>query len=100
MPVHNDMVTFPRVVRPSMVMYEDWRQFAIGIGAAKHGVDWLTASYLIVIGDHIGTHIDSLRHLRNDSPGPEGIPISTATATASAWISVIWTKARASRSTT
>ena len=75
MPVHNDMVTFPRVVRPSMVMYEDWRQFAIGIGAAKHGVDWLTASYLIVIGDHIGTHIDSLRHLRNDSPGPEGIPI-------------------------
>ena len=75
MPVHNDMVTFPRVVRPSMVMYEDWRQFAIGIGAAKHGVDWLTASYLIVIGDHIGTHIDSLRHLRDDSPGPEGIPI-------------------------
>jgi kynurenine formamidase len=75
MPVHNDMVTFPRVVRPSMVMYEDWRQFAIGIGAAKHGVDWLTASYLIVIGDHIGTHIDSLRHLRNDAPGPEGIPI-------------------------
>jgi kynurenine formamidase len=58
-----------------MVMYEDWRQFAIGIGAAKHGVDWLTASYLIVIGDHIGTHIDSLRHLRDDSPGPEGIPI-------------------------
>jgi kynurenine formamidase len=75
MPVHNDMVTFPRVVRPSMVMYEDWRQFAIGIGAAKHGVDWLTASYLIVIGDHIGTHIDSLRHLRDDAPGPEGIPI-------------------------
>ena len=75
MPVHNDMVTFPRVVRPSMVMYEDWRQFAIGIGAAQHGVDWLTASYLIVIGDHIGTHIDSLRHLRDDSPGPEGIPI-------------------------
>jgi len=75
MPVHNDMVTFPRVVRPSMVMYEDWRQFAIGIGAATHGVDWLTASYLIVIGDHIGTHIDSLRHLRDDSPGPEGIPI-------------------------
>jgi kynurenine formamidase len=75
MPVHNDMVTFPRVVRPSMVMYEDWRQFAIGIGAAKHGVDWLTASYLIVIGDHIGTHIDSLRHLRHDAPGPEGIPL-------------------------
>jgi kynurenine formamidase len=75
MPVHNDMVTFPRVVRPSMVMYEDWRQFAKGIGAAQHGVDWLTASYLIVIGDHIGTHVDSLRHLRDDTPGPEGIPL-------------------------
>lgn len=75
MPVHNDMVTFPRVVRPSMVMYEDWKQFAVGIGAAKHGVEWLTASYLIVIGDHIGTHVDSLRHLRNDAPGPEGIPL-------------------------
>ena len=75
MPVHNDMVTFPRVVRPSMVMYEDWQEFAEHIGAAKHGVDWLTASYLIVIGDHIGTHIDSLRHMRDDAPGPEGIPL-------------------------
>ena len=26
-------------------------------------------------GDHIGTHIDSLRHLREDAPGPEGIPL-------------------------
>lgn len=75
MPVHNDMVAFPRVVRPSMAMYESWQEFAERIGAAKYGVDWLTASYLVVIGDHIGTHIDSLRHLRNDTPGPEGIPI-------------------------
>src|SRR5918996_636017 len=43
--------------------------------AAKFGVDWLTASYLIVTGDHIGTHIDSLRHLRDNAPGPEGIPL-------------------------
>jgi len=75
MPVHNDMIAFPRVVRPSMAMYESWEQFAERIGAAKHGVSWLTASYLVVLGDHIGTHIDSLRHLRNDSPGPEGIPL-------------------------
>jgi kynurenine formamidase len=75
MPVHNDMITFPRVVRPSMVMYEDWKTFATNIGAAQHGVEWLTASYLIVIGDHIGTHVDSLRHLRADTPGPEGIPL-------------------------
>ncbi len=75
MPVHNDMMVFPRVVRPSMAMYETWQQFAERIGAAKYGVNWLTASYLIVLGDHIGTHIDSLRHLRDDAPGPEGIPL-------------------------
>src|SRR5882762_4764208 len=60
MPVHNDMVTFPRVVRPAL---------------AKYGVDWLTAHCLIVIGDHIGTHMDSLRHMRDNAPGPEGIPL-------------------------
>jgi kynurenine formamidase len=75
MPVHNDMIAFPRVVRPSMAMYETWQQFAERIGAAKYGVNWLTASYLIVLGDHIGTHIDSLRHLRDNAPGPEGIPL-------------------------
>jgi kynurenine formamidase len=75
MPVHNDMVTFPRVVRPAMVMYESWRQFAERVGAAKYGVDWLTAHYLVVIGDHIGTHMDSLRHMRDNAPGPEGIPL-------------------------
>lgn len=75
MPVHNDMVAFPRVVRPSLAMYETWQEFAERIGAAKYGVDSLTASYLIVLGDHIGTHMDSLRHLRDNAPGPEGIPL-------------------------
>src|SRR6266511_2979928 len=51
MPVHNDMITFPRIVRPALVMYESWQQFAERIGAAKYGVNWLTAHYLIVIGD-------------------------------------------------
>ena len=75
MRVHNDMVAFPRVVRPSMAMYETWTEFAERIGAAKFGVKWLTASSMIVTGDHIGTHMDSLRHLRDDAPGPEGIPL-------------------------
>src|SRR5437016_4573249 len=75
MPVHNDMISFPRVVRPALVMYETWRQFAERIGATKFGVDWLTAHCLVVIGDHIGTHMDSLRHMRDDAPGPEGIPL-------------------------
>lgn len=75
MPVQNDMVAFPRVVRPAIAMYETWQEFAERIGAAKYGVDRLTASYMVVTGDHIGTHVDSLRHMRDDAPGPEAIPL-------------------------
>ena len=75
MPVHNDMVTFPRIVRPALVMYESWTEFAQRIGAAQYGADWLTASYLAVLSDHVGTHIDALKHLRADAGGPESIPL-------------------------
>ena len=75
MPVHNDMVSFPRVVRPALVMYETWKGFAERIGAAQYGVDSLTAHCMIVVGDHIGTHVDALRHMREDGPGPEEIPL-------------------------
>ena len=75
MPVHNNMVTFPRVVRPCLTMYESWQEFAERIGATEFGVKWLTAHYRIEIGDHIGTHMDAIRHMREDAPGPEGIPL-------------------------
>jgi kynurenine formamidase len=75
MPVHNDMVTFPRVVPPSLTMCESWQEFADRIGATEFGVGWLTAHYRVVIGDHIGTHMDAMRHMRDDAPGPEGIPL-------------------------
>ncbi|MCL4544860.1 MAG: cyclase family protein, partial [Chloroflexi bacterium] len=75
MSVHNDMVTFPRIVRPALVMYETWEGFAEHIGAAKYGVTSLTASYLAVLSDHVGTHIDALKHLRHNGPGPEQIPL-------------------------
>ena len=75
MPVHNDMVTFPRIVRPALVMYESWEDFAERIGAAKYGATSLTASYLAVLSDHVGTHIDARKHLKRDAPGPEGIPL-------------------------
>src|SRR5262245_66520618 len=87
MNVHNDMIAFPRVVRPSMAMYESWEQFAERIGAAKFGVTWLTASYLVVLGDHIGTHIDSLRHLRNDAPGQQASRLNSCYALGFAFIS-------------
>jgi kynurenine formamidase len=75
MPVDNGMVTFPRIVEPTLEMYETWEEFAERIGAAELGAPWLTASYRVELSDHVGTHLDSLRHLNDDKPGPEGIPL-------------------------
>ncbi len=75
MPVHNDMQTFPRLVRPSLEMWETWEEFATRIGAAEHGAPWLTATYRVELSDHVGTHIDSRRHVSDTAPGPEGIPV-------------------------
>jgi kynurenine formamidase len=75
MDVHGDMVVFPRVLRPVITMLETWEEFATKVGAAEHGATWLTAHCLIVQGDHVGTHVDSLRHMRDGVPGPEGIPL-------------------------
>lgn len=75
MPVHNGMLTFPRIVKPTLEMHETWQEFAERIGAAEHGVTWLTASYRVELSDHVGTHMDALRHLVAEAPGPEGIPL-------------------------
>jgi len=75
MPVHRDMVTFPRIPAPSLLMYESWQEFADGVGAAKYGVDKLTASYMVIQSDHAGTHVDALKHIRPDAPGADGIPL-------------------------
>lgn len=76
MPVHRDMITFPRITPPTLLIYETWEEFAERIGAAKFGATWLTASYLVIQSDHVGTHMDAVKHLRGpDSPGPESIPI-------------------------
>lgn len=75
MEVSGDMVVFPRVARPIMAMLESWEEFATNIGAAQYGATWLTAHYVTVLGDHVGTHVDSLKHMREGAPGPEGIPL-------------------------
>jgi len=75
MPVHRDMLTFPRVPPPTIVMYESWTEFAERIGAAEHGAPSLTASYLVITSDHVGTHCDAVKHLRPGAPGVEGIPL-------------------------
>jgi kynurenine formamidase len=75
MRVHNDMVGFPRVVRPSIAMYETWEQAAEGLGATKYGVTQLPATCIVVTGDHIGTHMDAMRHINPNAPGAESIPL-------------------------
>src|SRR5437660_12358948 len=76
MPVHREMITFPRIPPPTMLMYESWTEFAERIGAAAEGADWLTASYLIIQGDHVGTHCDAIKHTRGrEAPEREGIPL-------------------------
>ncbi len=75
MEVTGDMVVFPRVARPIMTMLESWEEFATNVGAAQYGATWLTAHYVTILGDHVGTHVDSLKHMRAGAPGPEGIPL-------------------------
>lgn len=75
MPVHRDMLTFPRVPPPSLLMYESWTEFAERIGAAQYGASSLTASYLVITNDHVGTHCDALRHIVPSAGGPEAIPL-------------------------
>ena len=76
MPVHPDMLTFPRVPPPMLMLYESWTQFAERIGAAQYGATSLTASYVVVQNDHVGTHMDAVKHIRGpEAPGVEGIPL-------------------------
>jgi kynurenine formamidase len=75
MPVHADMLTFPRVPPPALCVYESHTEFAERIGAAEYGVDSLTASYLVVANDHVGTHCDARKHIVPDAGGPDTIPL-------------------------
>jgi kynurenine formamidase len=75
MPVHADMLTFPRVPPPALCVYESHEDFATRIGAAAHGVTSLTASYLVVQNDHVGTHCDARKHIVPTAGGPETIPL-------------------------
>ena len=76
MPVHPDMLTFPRVPPPMLMLYESWTQVAERIGAAEFGATSLTASYVVVQNDHVGTHMDAVKHIRGpEAPGVEGIPL-------------------------
>jgi kynurenine formamidase len=75
MPVHGDMLTFPRVPPPALLVYETHTEFAERIGAAEFGVDSLTASNMVITNDHVGTHIDARKHIVPTAGGPETIPL-------------------------
>jgi kynurenine formamidase len=75
MPVHMDMLTFPRVPPPAITVYESHEEFAERIGAANHGVRSLTASYLVVVNDHVGTHCDARKHIVPTAGGADTIPL-------------------------
>ncbi len=75
MPVNPEMMTFPRVPPPMLLVNETHEEFAERIGAAAHGVDKLTAHYMVIQDDHVGTHCDSRKHIVPDAGGPETIPL-------------------------
>jgi kynurenine formamidase len=75
MPVHADMVTFPRVPAPALLVNESHAEFAQRIGATEYGIDMLTAHYIVIQDDHVGTHLDARKHIVPDAGGPETIPL-------------------------
>ena len=82
MPVHPDMLTFPRVPPPALCVYESHEDFAERIGAAEYGVTSLTGSYLVVQNDHVGTHWTRASTSSRPPAGPRRSRSSGATATA------------------
>jgi kynurenine formamidase len=75
MEVFQGMMTYPNVAKPVIVEMESYSQMAKSVGTDKYGVNEITNHYMIVTGDHIGTHIDSWGHVNPTAPRAEGIPI-------------------------
>jgi kynurenine formamidase len=75
MPVHPDMMTFPRVPPPMLLVNETHEEFAERIGTKAHGVEMGTAHYVVIQDDHVGTHCDARKHIVPEAGGPETIPL-------------------------
>jgi kynurenine formamidase len=56
-------------------MDESWTEYAQRIGAAEHGAESLTATCIAILGDHVGTHCDAVRHIDPAAGGSEEIPL-------------------------
>lgn len=64
MEIHTGLVCFPRTIPPVITELETHRRMAemVGVTKEKYGVDEVNNHFAIVMGDHTGTHIDSLWH--------------------------------------
>lgn len=78
MEVHTGMVAFPRIAPPVIAEVETHKVFAerMGVTKEKYGVEEVTNHCVIVMGDHVGTHIDSWWHANPQAPiKAEAIPL-------------------------
>jgi kynurenine formamidase len=75
MEVCKGMLVYPGVTPPFIGEVYSHKEFAEITGTAKFGIDHCNAG-IIVMGDHVGTHIDSWWHANPNAPGgAEAIPL-------------------------
>jgi len=75
MEVHKEMVVYGGVTPPFISQVHDHKDYARITGTDKLGIDHCNTG-IIIMGDHVGTHVDSWWHANPDAPGgTEAIPI-------------------------
>lgn len=75
MEVHKGMVIYPGNVPPAINVYYSHEEYARETGADRYGVEHCNNG-VILMGDHVGTHIDSWFHCNPKAPGAaEAIPL-------------------------
>ena len=75
MEVYKGMVIYPGVVPPYIAEYYTHEEYAKVTGTDKYGIVHCNNG-IIVMGDHVGTHMDSWFHANPDAPGAaEAIPL-------------------------
>jgi kynurenine formamidase len=74
MEVYKGMVIYPGVTPPFISEYANHKEYAKATGTDKYGVEHCNHG-IILMGDHVGTHIDSWFHANPSAPSAEAIPI-------------------------
>jgi len=75
MEVHKEMIVYGGVTPPFISEVHNHKEYARITGTDKLGIDHCNTG-IIIMGDHVGTHMDSWWHANPDAPGgTEAIPI-------------------------